>query len=102
MTITRVPINTSATALTLKTGDNGYYQRLLGLVLWVGSAVSITFRSGSQPITGAMSLQSGDGQVWPINDIGWVQTLLNESLILVTDTAVSLQGVAVIGTREKP
>ncbi|MGE3510713.1 MAG: hypothetical protein AB7N65_17710 [Vicinamibacterales bacterium] len=73
--------------------------RVMGLMLVAAAAVDVRLESGAggTPLTGVISLDAKAGFVWPMSDIGWVQTADNALLNLELSAAVQVSGNLVYG-----
>ena len=66
---------------------------VLGLILVSAGTVTVTFKTGSTAICGAIPLVANSGFVMPYAEIGWMQTVAGEALNLTSDAAVQVSGL---------
>lgn len=65
---------------------------LLGGYAVAGGTVSITWKSGSTALSGAIPLVANTGMVWTPCDVGYHTTAVGENLVLALSATVQVSG----------
>ena len=66
--------------------------RVLAMHLVADAAVTVTIKSASTSLSGAMSFAANGGEVLPHSPIGWYEGAKNEALIMTLGGAVQVSG----------
>lgn len=68
--------------------------RLVSLFFVASAAVTLTLRSTTTALSGAMAFAQNGGLMLPVNQFGWVQTAKGGALNLLMGSAVQVSGAA--------
>lgn len=94
-TLVRVPVSIStATTTAIAAASADHFYRVINAYLSSGGTNTVQFKSGSNNLTGAMDMISGQDITWPDSDamVGWLQSNRNEALNITTTEGVDLMG----------
>ena len=77
---------------TIVSGVTGKKIRVLQYAFICAGAVTVTFKSGTTPISGDMSFASNGGISTPFSPVGIIETAAGEDLVLNLSAAASVSG----------
>lgn len=86
----------STSDITLTTTANNEKIILLGFYAVAGGTVSLTWKSDSTALSGAIPLVANTGLVLPPCDAGYLETAVGGDLILALSASVQVSGNATI------
>jgi len=85
----------SSGANTVVAAQTGKQIRVLAYTVVAAAAVDATWKSASTAISGVMSLAANGGIAQPFTEVGCMQTVAGEALVLTLGGAVQVSGYLV-------
>lgn len=92
LTKQKIDIAASGSVISNATGPA---LRVYQLVLSVATTVTVTFKSGSTALTGAMTINAGVPLVLPFSELGWLDVNATEDLVLTLGSSVQVSGTLI-------
>ena len=90
----QVPIAvTAAGNNTLVAALTGTSIRIVALYFISSNTNTVTLKSGTNALTGAMDFTSQERMVLPLNEYGWMETNAGEALIMTTTKGYNVSGM---------
>lgn len=78
--------------MTIVSAVSGKRIKLIAGFFVAAADVTVAFKSGSTALTGDMAIAAHSGIVWPLNEVGYLVTAVNQALIINLGSGVQVGG----------